>query len=353
MSRPTVAVVGAGIVGCLVAREILDRSAPPDVVVFDRDGVGSGATRRSAGLHFPRGASERVRQMAAYSEDWYQRLRAADATVPVHPLRMTVVAAADRAAEVNEVYLPSAKLTPTTTVGYERVRIPAGAVAWTGEGCQFADVYALAQHLSGELRPAVQFRESVAATGLAPGPDGVRLLLGTGEDILADQVVLAPGPWVHAPAWRQLVAPLALRVKKVVALHIEERPDRDDPCVVLHDEDAFLLPLAHRGHWLFSYTCREWDVDPDQLTDGLRAEHLAEARDTLARYAPALAARCTSGRVFCDAYTTDRQPLVRTLDPAGRVVFAGGANGSGYRLAPAIAAEAVDLLDLTPSRRSQ
>jgi hypothetical protein len=30
-------------------------------------------------------------------------------------------------------------------------------------------------------------------------------------------------------------------------------------------------------------------------------------------------------------------------------VFAGGANGSGYRLAPAIAAAAVDLLDLTPA----
>jgi hypothetical protein len=35
---------------------------------------------------------------------------------------------------------------------------------------------------------------------------------------------------------------------------------------------------------------------------------------------------------------------VRPLDEAGRIVFAGAAGGSGYRLAPAIAAEAVDLL---------
>jgi glycine/D-amino acid oxidase-like deaminating enzyme len=57
--------------------------------------------------------------------------------------------------------------------------------------------------------------------------------------------------------------------------------------------------------------------------------------------------------VFCDAYTPDRTPLVSALDSAGRVVFAGGANGSGYRLAPAIAAETVDLLDLPSSRRGQ
>jgi glycine/D-amino acid oxidase-like deaminating enzyme len=51
-----------------------------------------------------------------------------------------------------------------------------------------------------------------------------------------------------------------------------------------------------------------------------------------------------SGRVFCDAYSADREPLVRALDEEGRLVFAGAANGSGYRLAPAIAAEAAHLL---------
>ncbi|WP_067182463.1 NAD(P)/FAD-dependent oxidoreductase [Microtetraspora niveoalba] len=353
MSRPTVVVVGAGIIGCLVAREITDRGADAEVVVVDRDGVGTGASRRSAGLHFPRGASERVRRMTAYSEDWYGRLLGADPGAPIHPLPMAVVASSDRAAEVHEAYLPSAKLTPVAAPGDDRVVLPAGAVAWTGDGCQHADVHALSLRLARGLRPAVPFREGIAVTGLVPRADGVTLRLGSGEDLTADHVVLAPGPWIHAPAWRDLLAPHGARVKKVVALHIEDRPGPGAPCVVFHDEDAFLLPLADRGHWLFSYTCQEWDVDPDRPTDGLHAEHLAEARGTLARYAPELAARCTSGRVFCDAYTPDRRPLVRALDPAGRIVFAGGANGSGYRLAPAIAAEAVDLLDLTSSRRSQ
>ncbi len=351
--RPTIAVVGAGILGCLVATRLAERSPEADVVVLDRDGAGSGASRRSAGLHFPRGASERVRAMSASSEAYYRRLSASDPLVPIYPLDMTVIASREREGEVRDAYLPGAKLRPAPSAGHPLVRLPETALAWSGDGCQYADVYALTQYFAARLRSTARLRECVAVTALEPGPEGVCLRLGTGEQILADRAVLAPGPWVGAPAWRELLAPLGIRVKKVVALHVEDRPDDRDHCVVFHDEDAFLLPLRHRGHWLFSYTCQEWDVDPDQLTAGLARRHLDEARLVLARYAPELAARATSGRVFCDAYSPDRQPLVRMLDPAGRIVFAGAANGSGYRLAPAIAAEAVESLDLKPSRRSQ
>jgi glycine/D-amino acid oxidase-like deaminating enzyme len=40
------------------------------------------------------------------------------------------------------------------------------------------------------------------------------------------------------------------------------------------------------------------------------------------------------------------EPVPRALDRAGRTVFAGAANASGGRLAPAMASEAVDLLHL-------
>lgn len=345
MSAGRTAVVGAGIVGCLVAHEVLRRTPDAQVMLIDRDAVGSGASRRSAGLHFPRGASDRVRRMSAYSEDFYARLAGADADVPIHFVDMTVVASAARAAEVHEAYLPSAKLTAATAPDDGRLRIPDGSLAWDGQGCQYADVPRLAQHLAGRLPRAVRRLEGVAVTAVEPAADAVVLRLSTGDDVVADRVVLAPGPWVADPAWGDLLAPAGIRVKKVVALHVDEPAGPRDRCVVLHDEDAFLMPMAHRGHWLFSYTCQEWDVHPDSLEPALQAHHLAQARAILARYAPALAARCTSGRVFCDAYTPDRQPFVHALEPTGRVVFAGGANGSGYRLAPAIAAEAVDQFD--------
>ena len=42
--------------------------------------------------------------------------------------------------------------------------------------------------------------------------------------------------------------------------------------------------------------------------------------------------------------TTQVEPVVQALDEGRRVVFAGGACGSGYRFAPAIASDVADLL---------
>lgn len=347
MSAPSIAVVGGGIIGCLVARELLARRPDAEVTVLDADTVGSGASRRSAGLHFPRGLTDRVRRMSAASEEYYEKLRRELPAVPVFPVPMAVVAARTPAAELRRIYLDSAALTPASDVVHPGLRPPAGTGVWTGRGAHYADVSGLVAVLTETMRGRVRFREGVRVDDVEPEPGGGSLLLGTGERLRADRVVVAPGPWLTSTGWREFTADAGIRVKKVVALHLDERPDDGDPLLVFHDEDAFLLPVRHRGHWLFSYTCQEWDVDPDSPPEGLSAEHLAQARQVLGRYAPDLAAGLRSGRVFCDAYSPDRQPVVRPVDAAGRVVFAGAANGSGYRLAPAIAADVVDHLDLT------
>ncbi|MFI6252324.1 NAD(P)/FAD-dependent oxidoreductase [Streptomyces sp. NPDC051016] len=346
-----VAVVGAGVLGCMTALEILSRDPAARVTVIDRDIAGSGATRRSAGLHFPRGVTERVRRMTAHSQDHYAKLLADRPELPIHPVPMTVVAADASEAAVREVYLDSAGLTPADAV--PGVRLPAGHRAWDVRGGQYADVHALTQSLARDLRGRAVLREGTRVTALEPGPDGVRLGLATGETLTAGRVVLAPGPWLAAPAWRELVAPLGARVKRIVALHLDVAPAPDDRATVFHDEDAFLLPFSHRGHWLFSYTCQDWDVDPDTVGDGgLSAADLRDALAVLDHYlaAPVDPSRI-SGRVFCDAYGPAGEPLVTALTDDHRVVFAGAANGSGYRLAPALAAEAADLLNLSEERR--
>ncbi|MCP3767413.1 MULTISPECIES: NAD(P)/FAD-dependent oxidoreductase [unclassified Streptomyces] len=349
--RPTdYAVIGGGVLGCLAALEILARDPGAGVVVLERDAVGSGASRRSAGLHFPRGASPRVREMAAYSQRWYAAAKAARPELPVHGLGMTVLAPVAAGAGLRRAYLPEAGLRPAAGVPAPLDRLPGGMSAWEGDGCQYADVHALTQLLARDLRRTAKFHEGAEVTGVHPGADGVRLELGTGGDLSVGHVVLAPGPWLSAPAWKHLVAPLGARVKKVVALHIEVPPAPGDGAVVFQDEDAFLLPYHERGHWLFSYTCDEWDVDPEALTPGISAADRSDALATLGRYAPHLVEHCLSGRVFCDAYAPDREPIVRALTGDGRVVFAGAANGSGYRLAPAVAAQAAGLLPL-PSQR--
>jgi D-arginine dehydrogenase len=336
---PRLAVVGAGILGCMVAYEIAGRSPDVDLTLLDQDMAGSGASRRSAGLFIPSGGTARVRRMAAHSGDVYRKLRENRPELPIHPLGMTIVASKKGEERLRENY--GAALERTDRVPNDAVTIPPGSGTWDVTGCHYADVYSLAQNIARELRPKVNVREGLQVTAV---DDGVTLRLGTGETLVADKVVLAPGPWLGT--WESLIRPLGVRVKKIVALHVEQRPDARDNAVFFPDDDAFLLPLAHRGHWLFSYTCREWDVDPNSLSDGLTAENLAEARGCLRRYAPSLVEHCTAGRVFCDAYSSDGEPEVRTLDDVGRIVFAGAANGSGYRLAPAIASEAADLLHL-------
>ncbi|MEV2214655.1 FAD-dependent oxidoreductase [Streptomyces sp. NPDC050997] len=340
------AVVGGGVLGCLITREILARDPHASVALLERDAIGSGATRRSAGLHFPRGSTPRVRRMASYSQQWYAALKGARPELPVHSLRMTVVAPTTDETRLRGTYLPEANLRPAAALPAAVAALPDGMSAWEGDGCQYADVHALSQILARELRPNAKFREGTQVTGVTPVADGVRLDLGTGDALTAGHVVLAPGPWLAAPAWKELVSPLGARVKKVVALHIETPPTADDEAIVFQDEDAFLLPYHERGHWLFSYTCQEWDVDPDTLPASLSPADRGEALATLRRYAPHLVEHCASGRVFCDAYGPDFEPLVRALTDDGRVVFAGAANGSGYRLGPAIAAETAELLPL-------
>ncbi|MFH7596479.1 FAD-dependent oxidoreductase [Streptomyces racemochromogenes] len=350
-ARVDVAVVGAGILGVLIAREVLSRDPDATVTVLDRDMIGSGATRRSAGLHLPRGADDTVRALAAESERFYADLHAARPDLPIHPLDMTVLAPESAEESLREAYLPEAKLRWTGELPPCVPVLPNGYGAWEGDGCQYADVHTLTQLLAAELRPAVSFREGVRVETVAAGPGGARLTLSGGATLAAGHVVIAPGPWLDQPAWRELVTPLGARVKKVVALHVDVPPAAGDRAVVLHEEDAFLLPFHHRGHWLLSYTCPEWDPDPATVDPAVTTAHLREGRALLTRYAPALAAHCRSGRVFCDAYGPAGTPLATALDPYGRLLFAGAAGGSGYRLAPALAARAADLIPSLPSPR--
>jgi glycine/D-amino acid oxidase-like deaminating enzyme len=348
MTQPSVAIIGAGILGCLIARELADRHPEVSITVLDRDAIGSGASRRSAGLHVPRGATARTRRMSADSHAYYAGLKARRPGLPIYAVGVTMISDRGSGGPGGD-YLTQASPSPAAGAADGAVVIPDGCQAWHITGCHYADVYQLGQALAADLRPRVRFLEGVAVTGLVSEAGSVTVHTGTGQRLVADSVILAPGPWLSAPAWAERVTTLGLRVKKIVAVHIEQRPNPADEAVILDPQDAFLLPLIHRGHWLFSYTSQDWDVDPDAPATGLSAADLGAARDCLRHYSPALAEACGAGRVFCDAYSPDREPLVRALDEAGRIVFAGAANGSGYRLGPAIAAEAVDLLEPRPT----
>ncbi len=333
MDTVDIAVVGGGIVGALVAREAAAAFPDADIAVLERGLIGQGASARSAGVHFPRGATERVRAMTEHSERYWTEA-ALELGLPIHRVDATVVA--DRSAEeIETTYLRLGEPADPPRGGSPTAR------AWRLPGCHYADVEGVARRVLTSLRDRIRVWEGSGVERLDSEGEH-RLALGHGTELLARRVVLAPGPWIGHPAWAELLAPLGLRVKKIVAAHIEAPLDSEAALTVFHDEDAFLLPLRHRGHHLFSYTCDQWDVEPDALPPALAPEDLADARAVLGRHAPELAERCVSGRVFCDAYSPRREPVVAEVRPG--VVFAGAAGGSGYRLAPAIADQTVTAL---------
>lgn len=344
MDTVDLAIVGGGVIGALVAHEALAALPDATIAVVERGLIGQGASSRSAGVHFPRGATERVRSMSGYSHRAWEGL-AGELGLPIRAVDATVVATGD-ADVISTTYLRLGDETAPADPARGWAAAP-GARAWTLHGCHYADVQAVAGRVLARLRDRVTVLEGTEVTELSCGGEHL-LTLGQGRGLLARRVVLAPGPWIAHPAWADLVAPLGLRVKKVVAMHLESSPAPGDPLTIFHDEDAFLLPLHERGHFLFSYTCDRWDVAPDDAGLVLERSDLDDARAVLGRFAPGLTARCNSGRVFCDAYSPHREPVVAELRPG--LVFAGAANGSGYRLAPAIAAETVAALDLAALR---
>src|SRR5215467_1482782 len=136
MRSRSIAIVGGGIVGCFIARELLRRHPEVAVVLIERDLVGSGSTRRSAGLHIPRGSSDRVRRMAQWSQTYYYGMKAARPDLPIFPLTMCVVAAASSAARLAELYLASAQLTPADPVSSLPLQLNGDVRAWNASGGQ-------------------------------------------------------------------------------------------------------------------------------------------------------------------------------------------------------------------------
>lgn len=343
--RERIAIVGAGIIGSVAAREIVASRPQAQVVLIDRDMAGLGASQRSAGVHFPIGRTGRIRSMAAFSEAYYARLAATAPHLPFHTLNLYAVVSQEKAPAVRGTFIAAGEVRTAPPECEGLLPWPNGFATWHVPGCHYADVGALVRFMAGQLRGQLTLLEGVAVEAVTEQPGGIELVLGTGDTLQVEKAVLAPGPWITADGWRELIEPLGVRTKKIVALHLDH-PIADDAAAALFpEEDAFIVPMPDRGHWLYSYTCPEWDVVPDELGTGISQRNLCEARDILRRYAPEATPTIRAGRVFCDAYSPTREPIVAAVGHTGNVIFAGAANGSGYRLAPGIATEVTRLLN--------
>jgi glycine/D-amino acid oxidase-like deaminating enzyme len=192
--------------------------------------------------------------------------------------------------------------------------------------------------------PGGECWEGVAVTRIRHLPEGGHELEAMdGRRIFSRRVLIATGPWILGGPGNEIAKNAGVRIKKVAALHVLRSPSPECPILYFFDEDAFLLPVIEREEWIFSFTSQEWDCAPNSSILHITPHERNTALAILKRYYPDLVNCCSGGRVFCDAYSRDWAPFVGSDPKVSDLIIAGACSGAGFRLAPAIAQNALHL----------
>ncbi|WP_228022235.1 NAD(P)/FAD-dependent oxidoreductase [Pseudomonas sp. BIOMIG1BAC] len=343
-------IVGGGIIGAWALHHAVERYPHWKILLIDRYRIGDGATSHSAGVLLATGRSNRERRLAGQSAKLYKALRdqfsirttqapvywLADKRLSTEILR----AAVDfdvQPAEISESVL-GARMGSRLNVGGAECLLRGGSAE------SYEPPLVARLLISNCLKSAnINCIEGLGITGIRRSPRGTQLSLSDGASINSQRVLVATGPWISEPPFEAIATVNDLRVKKVVALHIEGVPAPDAPALFMPQSDAYLMPLPARNQWLFSFRCDEWDVRPRKHELEISGHDLKVAKSILTQYLPDLDPLCRGGRVFCDSYSPSGESLV-TVDRSLNVVFAGSGSGAGFRLAPGIASEALELI---------
>jgi glycine/D-amino acid oxidase-like deaminating enzyme len=347
------AVVGAGAVGALAAYYAVRRDPDRRVAVITHTGRGTGATRYSAGFDTPTGHNPAQRALAARSTALFDELAAGLGDTGRAPVDVRWLVTRENTAALDATMADGGRTRPVT--GEQRAQLDrtfpglahdddqvllATASMTAGQPRWLAN--RLLDEVLGAHRDHTLF-EGFRVTEVRRTSGRVELVAADGSRITAAKAVLAPGPWVLDGPVAAAARERGARVKKVVAFHVMTPPPPGAPALVLEDADAFLLPHRPGGHWVFSITSPGWDRGPDEpLSIDARDRELARA--LLARHVPGFLPHLLGGRVFSDCFTPGHLPVVDTVG-GDDVVMAIGGSGSGYRLAPAMAEDALNLLD--------
>lgn len=346
------AIVGGGIVGTVAA--LLAHRSRPDwtLLLLDRSEFGQGATRYSAGLATTLTRSPRHRALSLRSQRLYKELAAAVPALPIRRLPLFFVTSETRRGEL-EVSVHGPRPEPARGEQIAALDRLCGGLALAGDDRVLAagrvsqgDANGVVCRLVAHLRTSgrADCRERIEIREIHRGSGRLELVATDGGILAARRAIVATGPWILSGPGGRTAARHGIRTKKVVSLLLDRAPAPSSPAIYFFEAGAFLLPLEAEGRWLFSFRCETWDCLPEHGRLRISAEDRAAGLAILERYAPALVSEARGGRVFCDAYAPDGVPLAaRDPDHPGLVLAAAG-SGSGYRLAPGIADEALRAL---------
>lgn len=232
--RYDLAVIGGGIVGAWTLYLATLRHPRWRIMLVDRYRVGDGATAHSAGVLLATGRSARERKLAAISTDLYGKVQT---SFGLNTTRADVfwVADAQFSDEVRAVAVDfsiGSGLIPQTALASRlgvSVRLGAAQIVLRGGTAVSHDPGLIARSLiSASLRSAhVSCVEGAAVTMMRPSTAGAEVRLADGLAFHAARSVVAVGPWIAEEPFEAVAAAHDVRIKKVVALHVDRSPQ---PC---------------------------------------------------------------------------------------------------------------------------
>jgi glycine oxidase len=336
-SGQDVVVIGAGIIGCSVARELARRGAR--VRLFEARTIGAGATQASAGMLAPyieghdRGLLFElgVRSLGMY--DTFVREVAEESGLPIEYRRcgtLEVAADAGTAARLSQ----SASTDPMLTwLDREAARAREGALAASIEGALLAaghgyvSVQSLMDALSwAALRHEVPIEAAHRVTGVRADRRGVRISTEDGTAWSADQVVIAAGSWTG----RLDVGDPAASAIRPVRGQLLRLQWRGAPLShIVWGPDCYVVPWRN-GTVLVGATVE--DVGFDERTTAAGVRDLLDA--VCALLPEAWGATFIEARVGLRPATADELPLLGPSERSERIVYATGHYRNGVLLAP-------------------
>ena len=335
-------VVGAGIIGCAIARELAVRGVA--CTVIDDRPVGGGATRASAGMLAPYvEAHERgplldlaVRSLDLYDE-WIAAVRL-ESAIDVEYRRIgTLEVALDpqQAADLRRQasnQVPTEWLEPAAAkAAHPALGAIAGALSTRVHGYVAAPQLAAALARAAERHGATFRRAAVQRITTHGSAVGVTT---TDGDCDAGTVVIAAGAWGHAIAGVRMPP---LRPVRGQLLHLEGRGD--PPSTIIWGPHCYIVPRTD-GTLLVGATVEEVGFDERTTVAGVR-DLLAAACELLPE---ARGATFLEARAGLRPATPDELPVLGSHPDTPAIVHASGHYRNGVLLAPVTAKVIADLI---------
>jgi glycine/D-amino acid oxidase-like deaminating enzyme len=350
-----VVIVGGGIEGASTAWALAQRGIT-DVVVLERNTVGSGMTGKSSGIvrcHY--GVSSLAAMATASLEVFEKAEELFGSDIGFRPtgyvvgvgapnvdsLRKSLVAQRSVGVQTEEIdHAEVARLWPFADLS------PFAAFAWEARG-GYGDAYQTAQAFAIAARAAgVRIRQGANATELVLAGNrvtGVRL--ADGSVVSAGTVVVATGVWT-----RPFLAPYDVDVPIRV---VREQLVMISPGVELGRVPVFsdLVSLQYirpepDGTVLFgnSDLSHVEDADPDEYSNRASDAFIDLTIDRVGTRFPGFPAPAiTTSYAGCYDVTPDWNPVISRTDVDGLVVAA-GFSGHGFKIAPAVGRLVADLV---------